>query len=99
MASLCSVATCVRRAFPRASIRFDRFHIMQLMNKAVDAVQRQEATETNMLKRTRYLWLRNPTRSTASKNLIAVAYLQAGKLNFPYPREIARSPTRRRSRD
>ena len=55
----------VEAHLPEASITFDRFHIMQLMSQAVDAVRRQEAKETEVLKRTRYLWLRNPTGLTA----------------------------------
>ena len=58
----------VKAYLPEASITFDRFHIMQLMNKAVDAVRRQEAKETDVLKRTRYLWLRNPTGLTVRQH-------------------------------
>jgi len=54
---------------PEASITFDRFHIMQLMSQAVDAVRRQEAKETEVLKRTRYLWLRNPGGLTAGQRV------------------------------
>lgn len=50
---------------PQASLTFDRFHIMQLMSEAVDAVRREEAKGTDVLKRTRYLWLRNRTGLTA----------------------------------
>lgn len=50
----------VREHLPWAEITFDRFHIMKVMNEAVDEVRRKEAKETEVLKRTRYLWLKNP---------------------------------------
>ena len=33
---------------------------MQLMQEAVDKVRRQEGKTTELLKKTRYLWLKNP---------------------------------------
>ena len=45
----------VSEAFPEAEITFDRFHIMQLMQEAVDKVRRQEGKTTELLKKTRYL--------------------------------------------
>jgi transposase len=48
-------------------ICFDPFHIAQHLNRAVDAVRRQEHAELRRLgrddlKKSRYLWLRNPTK-------------------------------------
>jgi len=43
----------VESHLPKASIAFDRFHIMQLRRKAVDTVRREEATRTDVPKRTR----------------------------------------------
>jgi transposase len=57
----------VETSLPNAKITFDRFHIMQLMGQAVDAVRREEVKETDVLKRTRYLWLKNPSRLTANQ--------------------------------
>jgi transposase len=57
----------VEASLPEARITFDRFHIMQLMGQAVDAVRREEVKETDVLKRTRYLWLKNPSGLTASQ--------------------------------
>ena len=45
--------------FPEAAITFDKFHVMKLMNKALDEVRRQEQKENSTLKKTRYLWLKN----------------------------------------
>lgn len=49
-----------RKHFPDAAITFDKFHVLRLLNAAVDEVRRQEQKERPELKRTRYLWLKNP---------------------------------------
>jgi transposase len=49
-----------REVFPQAEVTLDRFHISKLLNEAMDQVRRQEQKEHPELKRTRYLWLRNP---------------------------------------
>lgn len=49
---------------PQAAITFDRYHVMALLNQAVDQVRRQEAREVAGLKATRSLWLRNPETLT-----------------------------------
>jgi len=59
----------VKDHFPDAVLVFDRFHIMQQLLRAVDEVRRAEARElkkTNpeLLKRTRYIWLKNPENLT-----------------------------------
>lgn len=52
---------------PQAAITFDRYHVMALLNQAVDEVRRQEAQEVAGLKATRYLWLKNPETLTAGQ--------------------------------
>jgi transposase len=42
-----------------ASITHDKFHVMKLLNEAVDTVRRQEQKEEPKLKNSRYLWLKN----------------------------------------
>ena len=49
-----------RKHFPWAEITFDKFHVMKLLNEAVDEVRRAEQKERPELKRTRYIWLKNP---------------------------------------
>jgi len=49
---------------PNAEITFDPFHIRAIVNKAVDLVRRQEAKTEPLLKKTRYLWLRNEANRT-----------------------------------
>ena len=50
----------VETSFPGAHLTFDKFHIMKILNEAVDKVRRQEQQERPELARTRYLWLKNP---------------------------------------
>jgi transposase len=47
---------------PNARITFDRFHVVKLVNEAMDKVRRQERKDNKGLKRSKYLWLRNPDR-------------------------------------
>lgn len=46
--------------FPEVPITFDKFHVLKLLNEAVDTVRRTEQQDRPELKRTRYAWLRNP---------------------------------------
>lgn len=54
----------VTRNFPETSITFDKFHVMKLMNQAVDQVRREEQSHNSNLKHTRYIWLKNPEKLT-----------------------------------
>lgn len=58
----------VNDTFPNASIVFDKFHVMKMINGAVDAVRRQEQSENDILKKTRYTWLKNPENLTKSQS-------------------------------
>jgi transposase len=50
---------------PDAEITFDRYHVKAQLTKAVDLVRRAErADHRELLKRSRYLWLRNPNNLT-----------------------------------
>lgn len=53
--------------FPQAEITFDKFHVLRLLNDAVDAVRREEQKGRPELKRTRYLWLKNRGRLNATQ--------------------------------
>jgi len=57
----------LRESFPNAHLTFDRFHVMKLLGEAVDAVRRKEAKDRPELKKTRYIWLKNPSNLTASQ--------------------------------
>ena len=57
----------LRAHFPKAHLTFDRFHVMQLINRAVDEVRRGEAKDRPELKKTRYIWLKNPSSLRANQ--------------------------------
>jgi transposase len=50
---------------PEAQVTFDRYHVKQKLGEAIDAVRRAEAKEhKELLKNTRYLWLKRPENLT-----------------------------------
>jgi transposase len=49
----------IKADFPWADITFDKFHVIKLLNEALDRVRRQEQSEESILKYSRYLWLSN----------------------------------------
>lgn len=57
----------IENSFPKASITFDKFHVMKLMNEAVDRVLREERSNNLLLKKTRYIWLKNPENLTSNQ--------------------------------
>jgi transposase len=50
--------------FPTVHLTFDNFHLIQLLNKAVDQVRREEQPTHPELKRTRFVWLKNDWNRT-----------------------------------
>lgn len=57
----------IQEYLPNAENTFDRFHIMKTINEGVDAVRREEVKENEVLKKTRYIWLKNENNWTASQ--------------------------------
>jgi transposase len=49
---------------PKAEITFDKFHILKIINEAVDEVRREEAKTNPLLKKTRYIFLKNEANLT-----------------------------------
>ena len=49
----------ITEEFEGAHLTFDKFHVIQLMNDAVDEVRRKEQKTRPELKQTRYDWLKN----------------------------------------
>ena len=54
----------VNNHFPDADITFDKFHVIKRINEAVDNVRREELKANDILKSTRYIWLKNPKNLT-----------------------------------
>ena len=46
---------------------FDKFHVLKVLNTAVDEVRRQEQKEHPELKNTRYIFLKNPEKLTSKQ--------------------------------
>lgn len=53
--------------FPQAEITFDKFHVMKLVNEAVDDVRIAEQKQTPALKHTKYIWLKNESNLKADQ--------------------------------
>ena len=59
----------IKTSFAKARVTFDKFHIVKLLNEAMDTVRRQERREHAELKGQRYAFLRNPaTLSQSAKD-------------------------------
>lgn len=56
-----------REQFPKAKVVFDKFHIMKLMNEAVEEVRRAEQKERPELVNSRYIWIKNPQNLTPNQ--------------------------------
>ena len=52
---------------PEASVTFDKFHVIQALNKAQDEVRRMEQKHNPLLTSSRYIWLKNPENLTAKQ--------------------------------
>lgn len=61
--------------FEKAELIFDRFHIDQLLGRAIDEIRREDQKENKELKRTRYLWLKNEC-NLSDKKLERIHYLE-----------------------
>ncbi len=55
--------------FPEAEITFDKFHIKKLLNEAVNKVRIEESKETELLKKTKYLWLKSDSNLTEKQKV------------------------------
>lgn len=77
----------VKENLPNAEITFDKFHIMKLINEAVDQVRRQEAKHQDILKGYRYLFLKNYENLT-SKQKTELQTLQLSKYKLKSVRAL-----------
>lgn len=51
--------TGIKKAFKNSKITYDKFHVMKVVNEALDKVRKTEVSEQPILKQTRYIWLKN----------------------------------------
>ena len=57
----------IKKNFPEATITFDRFHVVKLLNEAMNKVRQQERQEHEELKGHKYTFLRNQHSLSDSK--------------------------------
>ncbi|MHB1955979.1 MAG: ISL3 family transposase [Sulfobacillus sp.] len=50
--------------FPRVEVTYDKFHVMKIINTAVDETRRKEQRTVSDLKNSRYAWLKNEENLT-----------------------------------
>jgi transposase len=53
--------------FPNVEITFDKFHVMKIINTAVDETRRKEQRTVADLKGSRYAWLKNEENLTVNQ--------------------------------
>jgi len=71
----------VTKFLPQAKITFDKFHIMKIINTAVDQVRREEALTQSELKGHRYIFLKNESNLTIKQKKVREE-LSISKLNL-----------------
>ena len=71
----------VKENLPEAEITFDKFHIIKLINEAVDQVRREEGRYTPELKGNRYIFLKNGVNLTEKQKEVKDE-LSLAKLNL-----------------
>ena len=77
----------VNENFANASITFDKFHILKLINEGVDNVRKQEAASEHVLKNTKYIFLKNEKNLT-QKQKSTLEELEMPKLNLKTVRAL-----------
>jgi transposase len=71
----------VKDSLPNAKITFDKFHVLKIINNAVDNVRKQEAKSLGILKHTKYIFLKN-NKSLTIKQSKKLAELSIIKSNL-----------------
>ena len=71
----------IEDTFEGSTITFDKFHIVKVINEALDEVRRQEQKDRPVLKKTRFAWLKNPPNLTVKQQTL-IETLNVKKLNL-----------------
>ena len=71
----------VEDTFENAAITFDKFHVMKVINEGVDEVRRMEQRARPELRKSRYVWLKNPENLKESQRE-TLERLDVKKLNL-----------------
>lgn len=57
----------VKEHLPKAQVTFDRYHIIKILNTAVDTVRKQEVNDNPILKGCKYIFLKNESNLTENQ--------------------------------
>jgi transposase len=80
-----SYISAAKEYMPNADIVFDRFHLSQNLNKAVDSVRKEEQQQHKELKKSKYLWLhRNSSLSDNKKAMVEVLSASFPNIGLAY---------------
>jgi transposase len=71
----------INEQLPEAEIVFDHFHVVKIINQAVDKVRRQEAATNPLLRSTRYIFLKN-RRNHTGRQTEMINQLSLSSLNL-----------------
>ncbi len=71
----------IEDTFEGSTITFDKFHVVKIINEALDEVRRQEQKDRPGLKKTRFAWLKNPPNLTVKQQTV-IETLNVKKLNL-----------------
>lgn len=73
----------IKNNFPNANHTFDKFHVVKIVNKAVDEVRAQESKSNELIRKSKYSLLKNPENLTANQKVklesILAEYTQSGE--------------------
>lgn len=58
----------LKENFPNAEITFDKFHILKVINEAVDTVRKTELLDQHILRGMKYIFLKNRENLTVAQN-------------------------------
>lgn len=72
---------------PNGEITFDKFHIVKIINKAVDTVRKEEVNENAILKKTKYIFLKNESNLT-KKEKKKLKEIKMSKMNLKTERAL-----------
>ena len=75
--------------FRNADITFDKFHVIKLLNEAIDEIRRTETAVNPCLKGSRYIWLKNPEHLTVRQsNALKTLSKENRKLSKAYQMKL-----------
>ncbi len=78
----------IEENFPNAEITFDKFHIMKILNEAVDKVRKMEVKEQDILRTTKYVWLKNRINLTEAQKKTLEVIESIPRLNLKTVRAL-----------